>query len=97
MAVDSQGKTPRKPTYKELKQEAQRKAKAWYESRRRARPWVTVVMADHIPRMDVEATVEDMARITGDLPAQQPKTGDPGHEALMKEEYVDRREEDMDE
>ena len=47
--------------------------------------------------MDVKATVEAMARITGDLPAKQSDTEDPGHEALMEEEYFDRWEEEMDE
>ena len=33
VAVDSQGGTPSKPTFKDLKQEAQRKAKAWRDTR----------------------------------------------------------------
>ena len=45
VAVDSQGGTPSKPMVKELKQEAQRGAKVWQDSRRRV-------------RMDVEPAVK---------------------------------------
>ena len=105
VVVDSQGGTPSKPTFKELKKEAQRKAKVWWGSCRRMQPYAGVVAADRIERMEVDHVMEAMTQITGNMPARQDDAGggveaatwNAEHWAPTEEEYFGQWEEEVDE